>query len=134
MAVSSITQSFVFDDLSAVHDLAEQDANLEFVRARIHATSGVENLSFIRGVHVVVSSADPDTTLPPLTMYDCDGDCVPSGAALEIPAAVGTNAIEYLRSDAVAIDIDFDGEIPAGTWTIDVDVCMKARAGYTVSP
>ena len=133
-AASSITESFVFDELSDIHELAEQDADLQFVRAEIRATSGVENLAFIRSVKVVVSSADPGTTLPPLTMYDCDGNCVPDGAALEIPAGLGSNAIEYLRSDAIAIDIDFEGEIPAGSWTIDVDVCMKARAAYTVSP
>lgn len=133
-ATSSITESFVFEDLSDIHELAEQDASLEFVRAEIRATAGVENLGFIRAVRVVVSSADPGTTLPPLTMYDCDGDCVPQGAALVIPAGIGANAIEYLRSDAVAIDIDFDGEIPAGSWTIDVDVCMKAHVAYTLSP
>jgi hypothetical protein len=131
---SSIKQSFVFDDLSAVHDLAKQHADLEFVRAEVHATSGVENLGFVRAVHVVVSSGDPGSALPPLTMYDCSGDCVPDGNTLEIPAAVGANAIEYLRGDSVLIDLDFEGEIPAGTWTMDVNVCMKGRASYTVNP
>lgn len=133
-AQTSIKQSFGFDDLSAIHDLAKQDADLEFVRATVRATSGVENFGFVRAVHVVVSSGDAGSTLPPLTMYDCTGDCVPDGNTLDIPATVGTNAIEYLRGDSVLIDLDFEGEIPAGTWTMDVDVCMKARAGYTVNP
>lgn len=133
-AQRSIRQSFVFDDLSAIHDLAKQDADLELVRAEVRATSGIENFGFVQAVHVVVSSGDPDTTLPPLTMYDCTGDCVPAGNALEIPAAAGNNAIAYLRGDSVLIDLDFVGEIPAGTWTMDVDVCMKARVSYTVSP
>lgn len=131
-AQSSVQQSFVFDDLSAIHDLAKQDANLEFVRAEIHATTGVTSFGFVHAVHLVVSSGDPDTTLPPLTMYDCDGDCVPQGDSLEIPAVLGNNAIAYLRGDSVLIDLDFEGEIPAGTWTMDVDVCMKASASYTV--
>lgn len=133
-AQGSIRQSFVFDDLSALHELAEQDASLEFVRAEVRATSGVTSFAFIHAVHIVVASGDPGTTLPPLTMYDCDGDCVPEGNALTIPAAAGNNAIEYLRGDSVLIDLDFEGEIPAGTWTMDVDVCMKARASYTVRP
>jgi hypothetical protein len=133
-ARSSTKQSFVFDDLSAVHDIAKQHANVEFVRAEVRATSGVTSFDFIRSVHLVVSSGDPDSDLPPMTMYDCDGDCVPDGASLEIPAAVGSNAIEYLRGDSVLIDLDFVGEIPAGTWTMDVDVCMKAKADYTVHP
>jgi len=131
---TSTKQSFVFDDLSAVHDIAKQHANVEFVRAEVRATSGVESFDFIRSVRLVVSSGDPDSALPPMTMYDCDGDCVPDGAALEIPAAVGNNAIEYLRGDSVLIDLEFEGEIPVGTWTMDVDVCMKAKADYTVNP
>lgn len=134
IAQSSIQQSFVFDDLSAIHDLAEQDANLQFVRATVRATSGISDFSFVRAVRLVVSSGDPSSSLPSLTMYDCDGDCVPEGDELAIPASVGTNAIEYLRGDSVLIDLDFEGEIPAGTWTMDVDVCMKAKAAYTVSP
>ena len=130
--VSSIKQTFVFDDLSAVHDLTELDANLEFVRAEIHTTGTA--LDFIEAVHVVVSSGDADSDLPPLTMYDCDGDCVPEGNKLEIPASVGRDAIEYLKSNSIIIDLDFQGEIPASSWTMDVDVCMKARADYTVSP
>jgi hypothetical protein len=134
MAQSSLRESFVFDDLSAIRELAEQDADLRFVRAEVRATSGVEGFAFVRAVRLVVSSGDPGSTLPPLTMYDCDGDCVPEGNALAIPAAVGGNAIEYLRGDSVLIDLDFEGEIPAGTWTMDVDVCMKGKAAYTVNP
>lgn len=133
-AATSVTQSFVFDDLSAVHDLAKQSANLQFVRAEVHLTSGVENLSFIDAVHVVVSSEDPGATLPPLTIYDCDGDCVPTGDTLEIPAAVANNAIDYLRANAIKIDLSFQGQIPAASWTMDVDVCMRGSAGYTVRP
>jgi hypothetical protein len=130
-AVKSLSQSFVFDDLSAVHELAKQ-ANLELVRAELRATSGVENLAFVHAVNVVVASGDPQTTLPPLTMYNCDGDCTPDGGTLEVPAALTHNVIEYLKGDSITIDIAFSGEIPEATWTMDIDVCMKGSAGYTV--
>ena len=134
-AQSSIQQSFVFDDLSAVHDLTDKlDANLEFVRAEVHLTSGAESLAFVEAVKIVVSSGDPDSTLPPMTMYDCDGNCAPAGDRLVIPAGVGNNAIDYLRSNSIMIDIDFRGQIPSTAWTMDVNVCMKAKAGYTFSP
>jgi hypothetical protein len=129
---SSVTQSFVFDDLSAVHDIAKQNADVQFVRAEVRATSGVENLAFVQAVKVTVSS--PGSNLPAMTMYDCNGDCVPDGATLEIPASQGDNAIEYLRQDSIAIDLDFKGQIPAGTFTMDVDVCLKGNASYSVSP
>jgi hypothetical protein len=134
-AQSSIKQTFVFDDLSAVHDLTGKlDADLEFVRAEVRATSGIENFAFVQAVHVVVSSGDPDSKLPPLTMYDCDGDCAPAGNKLEIPASLAQNAIEYLKSNSIVIDLDFQGNVPESSWTMDVDVCMKARAGYSFSP
>jgi hypothetical protein len=133
-AVSSATESFVFDDLSAVHDLAKQDASLGFVRAAIRVTSGLPNLEFIDAVRVVVSSGDPGSTLPPLTMYSCDGDCAPDGNTLDLPATAAHNAIDYLRSNSVKIDLEFRGQIPAASWTMDVDVCMKGKASYTVSP
>ena len=133
-AVSSATQSFVFDDLSKVRDLVKHDASLEFIRAELRVTSGLDNLDFVQAVHFVVSSNDPGTTLPPLTIYNCDGDCVPDGNALELPAALAQNAIEYLRSNSIKIDMSFVGQIPAASWTMDVDVCMKGSAGYTFSP
>ena len=129
-----LNQSFVFDDLSAVKDIADLDANIEFVRANVRATSGIDNFNFIDAVHIVVASGDPASALPPMTMYDCDGDCAPEGDHLEIPAAVGNDAIKYLRSDSIKIDIDFEGDVPAIAWTADLDVCLKARAGYTLSP
>lgn len=133
-AVSSATQSFVFDDLSKVRDLVKHDASLEFIRAELRVTSGLDNLDFVQSVHVVVSSNDPGTTLPPLTIYGCDGDCVPDGNALELPAGLAHNAIAYLQSNSIKVDLSFVGEIPAASWTMDVDVCMKGSAGYTFSP
>jgi hypothetical protein len=133
-ALPSATESFVFDDLSGIHDIIKQDASLEFVRASIRVTSGLDNLAFIEAVKVVVSSGDPDTTLPPLTMYDCDGNCVPDGNTLELPASLAHNAVEYLQEDSIQIDLNFRGQIPAASWTMDIDVCMKGHAGYTVSP
>jgi hypothetical protein len=131
---TSIKQSFTFDDLSQFKDLTKLDANLEFVRAEVRATSGIDNFDFIHAVHIVVASGDPDSALPPMTMYNCDGDCAPEGDQLEIPAAAGNDAIAYLREKSIKIDVDFEGQAPNVAWTMDVDVCVKAHAGYTVSP
>ena len=132
--LSSFQKSFVFDDLSSIEDLAKLDGNLRFVRADIRATSGIDSFAFVDAAHVVVSSGDPASALPPLTIYDCDGDCAPAGNQLELPATLADNALEYLRTNSIVIDLDFHGEVPAVAWTMDVDVCMKASAGYTFSP
>jgi len=132
-ALPSISQSFVFDDLSAVHDIVKQEASLEFVRAELRVTSGLDNLAFVHAVDIVVSSGDPDTALQSMTMYHCDGDCAPEGNAITLSADSGHNAIEYLKEDSIKIDLTFVGEIPAASWTMDIDVCLKGKAGYTVS-
>jgi hypothetical protein len=59
---------------------------------------------------------------------------VPDGNALELPAGLAQNAIAYLQSNSIKVDLSFVGEIPAASWTMDVDVCMKGSAGYTFSP
>ncbi|HET7503531.1 MAG TPA: hypothetical protein VFK02_21060 [Kofleriaceae bacterium] len=132
--LTSLDRSFVFDDLSAVQDLADLEADLQFVRAEVRATSGIDGFGFVEAAHIVISSGDPASTLPALTMYDCDGDCAPDGNRLELPAGLANNAIDYLRTNSIVIDVDFQGQVPTVPWTMDVDVCMKAKAGYTISP
>jgi hypothetical protein len=132
--LTALNQSFVFDDLSAIHDLAKLDANLSFVRAEARATSGIDSFAFVHAAHIVLSSGDPASTLPPLTMYDCDGDCAPDGNRLDLPAALVNDAIAYLRTDSIVVDLEFAGEVPTVAWTMDVDVCVNAKAGYTFSP
>ena len=132
--LTSLQKTFVFDDLSSVRDIAKLDGNLQFVRAAVRATSGIDSFAFVEAAHVVVSSGDPASDLPPLTIYDCNGDCAPAGNELELPASVATNALAYLRTSSIVIDLDFQGEVPTTAWTMDVDVCVKATAGYSFSP
>ena len=123
----------MFDDLSAVHDVVDQDASLEFVRAEIRVAGGLDDLSFVDAVKVAVSSNDPGTTLPKLTMYQCDGNCAPDGKTLKLTAGDAKNVIEYLKANSLKIDLDFQGEIPAASWTMDIDVCLKGSASHSVS-
>ena len=132
-AQSSISESFVFDDLSAVHDVVREDASLEFVRAEIRVASGLDNLAFVDSVKIVVSSNDAGSTLPPMTMYECDGDCAPDGKVLKLSAGGARNAIDYLKQDSIKIDLDFHGEIPAASFALDIDVCLKGSASHSVS-
>jgi hypothetical protein len=131
-AQSSISESFVFDDLSAVHDVVKQDATLEFVRAEIRVTSGLENLAFVDSASVTVSSNDPGTTLPKMTMYECKDDCA-DGKVIMLTAGDAHNAIAYLQSNSLKIDLEFKGQIPAASWIMDIDVCLKGSASKAVS-
>jgi len=130
----AIDESFSFDDLKAIHDLQNLDADLAFVSARARATSGISDFGFVQAAHIVVSSGDPMSMLPPLTLYDCNGDCIPDDATLEMPAAVQQNAIDYVKSNSILIDLDLTGQLPAQAWTMDVDVCMHAKVDVKVEP
>lgn len=132
---TSIQQSFAFDDLSSIHNITDKvDANVELVSASIRATSGISSFQFVQSAHLTVSSGDPTSSLPPLEIYNCDGDCAPDGDTLELPASKAEDVIAYLKGDSIKIDLAFHGDLPTVEWTMDVDVCMKAKGSYTVSP
>ena len=126
--------SFEIDDLSALDDLLELDTSLQFTRAELRATSGVTDLGFVDRAHVTVASGDPDSTLPTLAVVDCDGDCLANGTTLSVPAGVHQDATAYARSGSVVVDLEVAGTLPDQAWTMDVDVCMQGRVGYTVEP
>lgn len=128
-------QSFSFDDLSQIHKITDKlDANVQLVRAEIRATSGISDFSFVQAAHLTVSSGDASSSLPPLEIYNCDGDCAPDGDTLELPASKAEDVIAYLKGNSIKIDLGFKGNLPTTEWTMDVDVCMKAKGSYTVSP
>jgi hypothetical protein len=125
--------TFTFSDLAPIHDLLDLDADLEFVRAEIRPKSGVTSLDFIQSAHVTVASGDPESTLPTLSVLDCDGNCFSDGT-LTVPAGVQHDAVDYVKSESVVVGIDFQGTLPEQAFTVDVDVCMRGKISYTYEP
>lgn len=124
----------VIDDLAALHDLLDHDAELTLSRAELRATSGVGDLRFVEAARLSLASGDPDATLPTLAAYDCAGDCAVAGRTLTLPTAVERDVVDYLRGNAVVVGVAIDGELPAGRWTMDVDVCLRGRVRETLEP
>jgi hypothetical protein len=83
---------------------------------------------------VSVASGDPESTLPTMSIVDCDGDCLPDGTTLSLPAETQQSAIEYVKTGSLVVDLDLRGALPAEAWTADVDVCMSGRFRYTLEP
>jgi len=131
---TTLQSSFTFNDLSRLHTLVDLDANLQFVRGEVRAKSGITDFSFVHAAHVTIASGDPSSTLPTLDLFDCSGNCVANGQALELPAAVQQEAVEYVRGDSVIVGLDFDGQLPAQAWSMDVDVCLNGHVAYSVTP
>jgi len=130
---TSVQASFTIDELGQLNTFIDQDADLEFVRAEIRATDGTD-LGFVDAAEVSVAGGDPESTLPTLPVISCDGDCLPDGASLQIPATVQHSAVDYVRTGSLVIAVDLHGQVPAVAWTADVDVCMKGHFRYTVEP
>ena len=129
---TSLDQSFTLDDLDSIHQLTELDASVHFVRAQVRAR-GVADLGFVETTKLTVASDDPDSTLPTLTVYDCEG-CESDAAVLDVPARDQGDALAYVKGDSVVIGVAFTGEMPANDWAMDVDVCFSASAHYTLEP
>jgi hypothetical protein len=134
LASSSVDQSFMFDDLSRLQEIANHDAGIAFTRAEVRVKEGVESLAFVQEFRATVASGDPESTLPTLVLFDCQGDCDTAGSSLKVPASAAEDALAYVKSNALVLDVKFVGEIPKTKFKLDLDVCMKGHAGYTFEP
>jgi hypothetical protein len=134
VASRDVSESFTFDDLSAFRRLAELDAGVAFTRAEVRVKDGIDSLSFVEAFSASIASGDPDSPLPTLVLFDCAGDCAAAGASLSVKAADAEDALAYVQSSSLVIGVAFTGEIPRTRFTLDVDVCMKARVGYRFEP
>lgn len=126
-----VQHSFTADDLGALQTFVEQDAELAFTRVAIHAHDGFARVD---AAHVSVASGNPDSTLPTMSIVECDGDCLPDGSTLELPADAQQSALEYVKTGSLVVDLDLRGQLPADAWSADIDVCMTGRFRYTVEP
>jgi hypothetical protein len=132
VAGDRVQHSFTADDLGQLQTFVEQDAEMSFTRVAIRAHGGA--FAAVTSARVAVASGDPASTLPTLSIVECDGDCLPDGNTLAIPADTQHSAVEYVATGSLVIDMDLRGQLPAETWTADVDVCMTGAFRFAVEP
>lgn len=125
---TTVHKSFGVDDLSGFHQITDLDAEASFARAAIVAKSGITDFGFVEAATISIRS--PDSELPPLVLYTCDGDCVPANGALDMTAAAQHDVLAYLRGDSLVVEVELRGALPEQAWSTDIDVCFSARARY----
>jgi len=130
---TSIDQSFTLDQLQGAKDLADADAELTFTHAEIRAVSGVSDFSFVQKADVSIASGDPNSTLPTLSVFDCEG-CGTSSPALDVDNAATVPVQDYVKTGSLVVTIALQGTPPANDWVADVDVCMSGSISYKVAP
>jgi hypothetical protein len=130
---TSIDQSFTLDQLQGAKDLADADAQLTFTHAEVRAVSGVSDFSFVQKAELSIASGDPNSTLPTVSVFDCEG-CGTSAAALDVDNAATVPVQDYIKSGSLVVTIALEGTPPANDWIADVDVCMSGNISYKVAP
>jgi hypothetical protein len=127
---TTVDHVWMDSNLSAIQSLASLVSDLQFVRVDATAVSGISDFTFVQAAHVTIASGDPSSTLPTLDVYDCDGDCDPTGDTLSVPSTLQQSAIDYVESGSVVLDFQMVGEPPTNDWTMDIDVCFRGELGY----
>ena len=118
---TTISRGLLIDDLSEAHRLLDYNAELEFARAEIRPTRGVTNLDFVE-LALVAIEGEP--------VYGCSGTCASGALDVQVP----TSATQYLSAESLAIQLTVTGALPKTDWTVDIDVCVRGTASYTVAP
>jgi len=130
---TSVSQSFTLDQLQGAKDLADADATLMFTHAEVRGTSGISNFSFVQHAELSIASGDPESTLPTLSIFDCEG-CATTSTTLDVDNPTTTPVQDYIKTGSVIVTIELAGTAPATDWTADIDVCMTGNISYTVAP
>jgi hypothetical protein len=131
-AATEVDQQIVVDDLGEIHELVEHAEDLTFKRAEAIAVSGVGDFSFVDSARIAIAPGRGDGAVTPLTLYQCDGDCVSSADALVLSDDERHDVLDYLRGDAITLDLAITGDLPQVTWTMSVVVCFAGSARYSV--
>lgn len=124
-AKGATQHAFAFDDLSALQTLVDAGAEISFVGAELHATSGVDDMSFVDKLEINVAET---------TLYGCDGTCEIRGRDVDMTPAKKQRANDYVNAGSLQIDFDIEGHLPGNKWTLDFDVVMSAELEYSVDP
>lgn len=122
-------QSVTVDHLDGLADLAKQGFQLSLVRGELRATSGITDFSFVTRASISLASGNPDSTLPTLDAFACDG-CNAAGAIVDIAPTSDGDVAPYLETGSLVLDIDLSGTAPTVDWTMDVEVCASGSASY----
>jgi hypothetical protein len=130
---TTIDQSFTLDQLQGAKDLADADAELTFTHAEVRAVSGVSDFSFVQKADLSIASGDPNSTLPTVSVFTCEG-CGTSASALDVDNAATIPVQDYIKTGSLVVTIALQGTPPANDWIADVDVCMSGNISYKVAP
>lgn len=121
---SAVATSFVVDDLAEVHELIGYDPEVRLLRAELHPIAGITSFDFVDSAHVTLAADG----LPELAAYDCAHHCVAASGDLTVPAAIQRDVVDYLRRDAITVDVALAGRPPATSWSMDVDIFFAGSA------
>jgi hypothetical protein len=125
----SYARTFEGDPISALSSFVELDAEITTATATLTARSGVEDLSFLESVTVVMRSAAPAAKSAAIPLVDCgDYACASDSEVSTLTDVPPPGALELVADGPVQIDLVLAGELPEHDWVVDVEVCVSGVA------
>ena len=119
---ASASASFTVDDFGKLGTLAGQDSEAQFTSVRFP-----DLRAQLTSARAAVASGNPDVTLPTIEVA-CNGNC----SDLAVPAQLEADAVDYIRSGSITVELELAGQLPTEAWTAKVDVCMTGTFATSV--
>lgn len=125
----SITGAVTRDQLG-LDQFDTEGTELALLGVGVGAVDGIDDFSFVDALEVRIGSTDPGSALPMLTVIDLvRGDAIAGDELFnELDDAIDVQP--YLTDGAIALEIEFSGELPAQPWAVAVAACFRAQVAY----
>ena len=123
----TVTFSHPYDALQLPDEIQTE---LRPVSCTLAARDGVDDLSFLMGFSLVISSpASAAPAAQEVFAYSAD-ESAPAGSTLTVAATSSPNVFEYWSTDATEYTLIVYGHLPEQEWTIDVAVDFRGKAKF----
>ncbi len=100
----------------------------------IRAKDGIDNLHFLRSLHLEMSGSHPEMELPTLKLIDIEIDELPYNTSDRtttfLEATAPFNLVDYLDADELEFGLSMTGDMPTTDWEIGMEVCFTFTAEY----
>jgi hypothetical protein len=103
------------------------DVFISLQRARLTARDGISNFDFIDAARIAVVPVTPNG--PPPAEVLSYTRTRPTGAEVELhQERDNVNLSDYITQDTLRLEASLTGRLPSEDWSIDIQVCLYARA------
>lgn len=127
---SAVSEDMMSGDDLGVPDWNDLELDVMVMGVALAPTAGVSDLGFVEALSVRAAPADQASDVPEIMVVDMDGADLMSDGRLYAEPESPVDIAPHLRGGDVVLKIDVAGDLPAGAWESDLDLCVHAKARY----